>query len=240
MGCPAPVRLDNKTPHNGRMSPRNLLLASFRAALAAADPLKIVPQHLPTPPKGRTLVPPLPESAVGFPKIPGLTYTGRHNELYLKDIDAQPPRDIYGKQYVMLVPKVDADGNDVAGVRSVTVQVPLGTYTGWNQRKAGFMENEFCDLQGSYFPFARTAAERGGDPRPSLQERYENHAGYVAKVEATAQKLVSEGFLLPEDAVRLIAEAQPLELGFLTAISAADSARRAVAGKLSGGGTQRE
>jgi glycerate 2-kinase len=38
------------------MSPRDLLLASFHAALAAADPLKIVPQHLPTPPKGRTLV----------------------------------------------------------------------------------------------------------------------------------------------------------------------------------------
>jgi len=32
------------------------LLGSFRAALAAADPLKIVPRHLPKPPKGRTLV----------------------------------------------------------------------------------------------------------------------------------------------------------------------------------------
>jgi len=38
------------------MSPRDLLLGSFHAALAAADPLKIVPQHLPKPPKGRTLV----------------------------------------------------------------------------------------------------------------------------------------------------------------------------------------
>ncbi len=38
------------------MSPRDLLLGSFQAALAAADPLKIVPQHLPRPPKGRTLV----------------------------------------------------------------------------------------------------------------------------------------------------------------------------------------
>ncbi|MGH6691066.1 MAG: glycerate kinase type-2 family protein, partial [Gammaproteobacteria bacterium] len=38
------------------MSPRDLLLGSFHAALAAADPLKIVPQHLPQPPKGRTLV----------------------------------------------------------------------------------------------------------------------------------------------------------------------------------------
>ena len=38
------------------MSPRDLVLGSFHAALAAADPLKIVPRHLPQPPKGRTLV----------------------------------------------------------------------------------------------------------------------------------------------------------------------------------------
>jgi len=38
------------------MSPRELLLGSFRAAVAAADPLHIVPPHLPQPPRGRTLV----------------------------------------------------------------------------------------------------------------------------------------------------------------------------------------
>ena len=38
------------------MSPRDLLLGSFQAALAVADPLKIVPRHLPQPPQGRTLV----------------------------------------------------------------------------------------------------------------------------------------------------------------------------------------
>ncbi len=38
------------------MTPRELLLGSFNAAVAAADPLAIVPQHLPKPPKGRTLV----------------------------------------------------------------------------------------------------------------------------------------------------------------------------------------
>ena len=37
-------------------APRELLLGSFEAALAAADPLRIVPSHLPAPPKGRTLV----------------------------------------------------------------------------------------------------------------------------------------------------------------------------------------
>lgn len=38
------------------MNPRDLLLGSFRAALAAADPLAIVPAHLPPPPRGRTVV----------------------------------------------------------------------------------------------------------------------------------------------------------------------------------------
>ena len=38
------------------MSPRKLLLDSFNIAVAAADPLNIVPPHLPTPPKGRTFV----------------------------------------------------------------------------------------------------------------------------------------------------------------------------------------
>jgi glycerate 2-kinase len=38
------------------MSPRELLLESFRAAVAVADPLRIVPPHLPRPPRGRTVV----------------------------------------------------------------------------------------------------------------------------------------------------------------------------------------
>ena len=38
------------------MNPRDLLVESFRAAVAAADPLAIVPAHLPQPPRGRTLV----------------------------------------------------------------------------------------------------------------------------------------------------------------------------------------
>jgi len=38
------------------MNPRQLLIDSFHAAVAAADPLKILPAHLPSPPKGRTLV----------------------------------------------------------------------------------------------------------------------------------------------------------------------------------------
>src|SRR5262249_19593531 len=145
---------------------------------------------------------------------PGLNYTGRHNELYVRDFSVQPPQDIHSKQYVVLVPKVDADGNDVAGGRSPTGQVPPGAHTAGKQRKAKFIENEICCPPGPYFPFAKAAAERGGDPRLSLQERYESKAGYLARVEAAAQQLVAERFLLPEDAARLVQEAKQRDLGF--------------------------
>jgi hydroxypyruvate reductase len=38
------------------MDPKPLLLESFRAAVAAADPLVVLPSHLPPPPRGRTVV----------------------------------------------------------------------------------------------------------------------------------------------------------------------------------------
>jgi hypothetical protein len=161
-----------------------------------------------------TLVPPLPETAFSFPKIPGVTYTGKHNELHVKDFSKQPPENVPGTSYTVLVPKVDADGNDIAGVRSVAVQVPLSTYIGWNQRRSGFMENEVCGNWGAHFPFAKTAGQRGNDPRLSLQERYGSKDTYVAKVETAAAKLVNERFLLPEDAQWLIEEARQRDLGF--------------------------
>jgi hypothetical protein len=188
-------------------------------ALLVAMEAWIVDGKLPPPTRfprvsDHTLVPPWPESAFGFPKIPGLTYTGKHSELHIKDFSVQPPQNIPGTRYTILVPKVDADGNDIGGIRSVAVQVPLATYIGWNQRREGLMENELCGNWGAYFPFAKTAADRDADPRPSLQERYGTQAGYVAKVEEASQKLVSEGFLLPDDAARIVQEARQSNLGF--------------------------
>jgi hypothetical protein len=65
-------------------------------------------------------------------------------------------------------------------------------------------------LSGAFFPFAKTRADRqaSGDPRRSLEERYTNHAGFVAAVQRTAQQLVSQRFLLPDDAKALIATAE--------------------------------
>jgi hypothetical protein len=58
-------------------------------------------------------------------------------------------------------------------------------------------------------PFARTKAEREakGDPRPSLDERYGDQAGYVAKVRQAAAALEHERYLLAEDVTRIVDEA---------------------------------
>ncbi len=156
-----------------------------------------------------TFVPPLPQSAQGFPSIPGVRYTGKPNDLSVNDISAQPPSHVKGKEYPLLVPKVDKDGNEIAGIRAVNLQVPLATHAGWNLRAKGFVEDELCYLNGQYVPFPKTKAERekSGDPRLSIEERYKDQADYVRQVSRAARTLVDERFLLPEDAERLIAEA---------------------------------
>src|SRR5712692_2626019 len=114
-----------------------------------------------------------------------------------------------GSRYTVLVPQVDADGNPVDGLRNTNVQVPLGTYTGWNIRKAGFSEGDSSDLTGGFIPFFKTKAQRlaAGDPRPSLEERYPTHAAYVNAVTAAANSLVSQRLLLSVDAASIIAAA---------------------------------
>jgi hypothetical protein len=123
-------------------------------------------------------------------------------------ISVEPPAEGH-ERYGVLVPQVDADGNDLGGIRSVTLQVPLATYTGWNMGAPGRFEDGLCSLSGSYVPFAPTEAERvAGDPRPSIESRYGNHDGYVTAVRAAASRLTAQRFLLPEDAARLVSAAE--------------------------------
>ena len=77
-------------------------------------------------------------------------------------------RDCGPHDYGNLVPQVDADGNDLGGVRDVFVAVPIGTYTGWNLFNRNFFEDRFRTLTGSFIPFAPTRQERlaTGDPCP--------------------------------------------------------------------------
>lgn len=155
---------------------------------------------------------------IGFPQIPGVRYNGLYNRQLFLDygaslvggiMEVHPPKQIKNGEYKILVPKVDADGNELAGIRLPTIRVPLATYTGWNLQRKGLAEDELCALLGSYIPFAKTKAERekSGDPRLSIEERYKDHEDYVQRVSREARTLVEERLLLPEDAERIIAEA---------------------------------
>jgi hypothetical protein len=123
-----------------------------------------------------------------------------------------PPRII--KTIPQLVPRIDADGNEVDGIRSPLLQAPLGSYVGWNITAAGFEKGRYCGNTGGFIPFAATKAERlaKGDPRPSLEERYKSHAAYVAMVKAAAQDLVAKRYMLPADASRIVEQAQAAEV----------------------------
>ncbi|MEE4587978.1 MULTISPECIES: alpha/beta hydrolase domain-containing protein [Streptomyces] len=104
----------------------------------------------------------------------------------------------------MLVPAVDADGNETAGVRAPMVAAPLGTYTGWNTRAPGQGHGAPHEFSGPTFPFAATEDERliTGDPRPSIQKRYRDSTDYVARIRAAAEELVARRLLLEEDLER--------------------------------------
>jgi alpha/beta hydrolase family protein len=110
--------------------------------------------------------------------------------------------------YSSFVSAVDADGNEVAGIRLPPIAVPIATYTGWNVYKKE--PSELCDRDGSFIAFSKTKAEReaAGDPRPSLEERYASRADYVAKVRAAADALVAERLLLPVDAAAYVQAAE--------------------------------
>lgn len=168
------------------------------------------------------------KAAMGFPTLPQLRPTIPEPDFIMPVLDydwgpdfnytdasgvpsnAPPPI----KQVIrMLVPRVDADGNEVGGVPNVLTDAPLGTYLGWNVTAGGarpFHQGQICNYVGGMIPFAKTKAERlaSGDPRLSLEERYGNHAGYVAAVERAADQAVARGFLLPADAATLKAAAE--------------------------------
>ena len=111
----------------------------------------------------------------------------------------------------MLVPAVDADGNDRAGIRMPELAVPLATYTGWNvfNAKSG-PTHEISSMKGAYIPFARTAAERkaNSDPRLSIEERYRNREHYLGLAANAALELVDEGYLLAEDVPEILRQAR--------------------------------
>jgi hypothetical protein len=103
--------------------------------------------------------------------------------------------------YPVFVPRVDADGNAVAGVRLPTLAAPVATHLGWNVRKSGFAEGGLCGNFGSMLPFAKTREDRikANDPRPSIEERYPSAAARAALIERAARQLVQDRLLLEDD-----------------------------------------
>ncbi|MFT5175849.1 MAG: hypothetical protein ACI8W7_004043, partial [Gammaproteobacteria bacterium] len=108
--------------------------------------------------------------------------------------------------YPTLVPAVDADGNDLPGVRAPMVQAPLATYTGWSLRARGFGHGAMFEFEGSTIALADTESERvmTGDPRPSIAERYGDRDAYVRAIELAARDLVEQRFMLEEDVARCV------------------------------------
>ena len=124
-------------------------------------------------------------------------------------IDTVPPAPI-SFRYRVLVPAIDADGNELAGLRMPEQAVPAATTTGWALRGADSgAAGELCYLDGMALPFARTASEREArkDPRPSLAERYQDRNAYVAKVRNAALDLQRRGYLLEEDVAKIVERA---------------------------------
>jgi hypothetical protein len=168
---------------------------------------------------------------VTFPTIPANTYgnvkriafndTRTHNPLTVLDFGARyNPADSSGilqeppkkgtAAYGILVPQTDKDGNDLGGLRTLQIQVPIGTYTGRNLFKEDRFGGGFCSLSGSFIPFAKSREERvtAGDPRLSIEERYPNKEAYVSAVKLAASNLVKQRYLLQADADILVKEAE--------------------------------
>src|SRR6202012_4579572 len=113
-----------------------------------------------------------------FPTLPGVAIVKVTNKV----------KSSKGEVYRTLVSKVDADGNEVAGIRLPDIAVPLATYTGWNEYKPPYPKGEIADRDGSYLAFTPE----------KIATLYKGRDDYVAKVQAAVETLMKERFLLKE------------------------------------------
>jgi hypothetical protein len=147
----------------------------------------------------------VPQKDIAFPAIPGVRSPLSIPGGYRADLEG-------GEKHPLpfLVPQVDGDGNEIAGIAFPDVAVPLATYTGWNFRNPAIGQpGEILPLAGSYIPLppTRAAREASGDPRLSIEERYGSRERYRALVADRAEKLMQEGYMLREDADVVVSRA---------------------------------
>jgi hypothetical protein len=198
-------------PLDYRWVMRSLLVAMNRWVTDGAAPPATA---LPTVEAG-TLVTP---DKLKFPKVPGVNVATVPHKAYRADygpdfiskglVTKEPP-DITSA-FAMLVPQVDADGNELAGIRVPELAVPVATYTGWNMfNEASGPTHVVSSMQGSFIPLPKTRAdrERAGDPRRSVEERYRGRDQYLAEIAKAANDLAAKGYLLKGDVPRIVEQA---------------------------------
>jgi hypothetical protein len=175
------------------------------------------PSHYPLISKGELV----PLENVHFPKVPSFPFATYMPRVWRMDygpdysatrvITIEPPKT--GEPFRVLVPQVNADGNDIAGIRLPELAVPLGTYTGWNITIPQLSDLRYLSgLVGGFEPFARTREQRNasGDSRPSIAERYRGRPDYLDKVRRAASDLVRQRFLRVEDVPAVLQSAERL------------------------------
>ncbi|MGH9504057.1 MAG: alpha/beta hydrolase domain-containing protein [Terriglobales bacterium] len=148
-----------------------------------------------------------------MPKLPGVNQPHEASKAYRLDfgpqwragiLSLQPPN--VGQAFPVLVPQVDADGNEIDGVRLPEVSVPLATYAAWNLRDPSIgASDQRVSFEASFIPLAKTAGERAktGDPRKSIAERYTNREDYLGRYKNAVDDLIKQHWILEEDRASL-------------------------------------
>lgn len=156
----------------------------------------------------------VPLKAYSFPALPGVNKAHEANEAYRLDfgpewergiLTVQPPK--VGAAFPVLVPQVDADGNEKDGVRLPEVTVPLATYASWNLRdpSIGAADQRVAfEVSDIAFPKSSEERQKTGDPRRSIAERYTSREDYLGRYEKAVDELVAQRWLLPEDRDALV------------------------------------
>jgi len=142
----------------------------------------------------------VPIARLKWPQIPGVP----------SPTIVQGPR-YDGHDLPFLVPQVDVDGNELAGIRTAEQRVPMATYTGWNFRGSAIGgTKQLVNLMGSAISFAKTKAERekAGDPRLSVEERYASSEAHLGKASAVADSIVKNGYWLAHDVPSVLARVE--------------------------------
>jgi hypothetical protein len=161
-----------------------------------------------------------------FPSISDVFPPSDLNRLFVQDhgkefvhgiSSIEPPGEDREREYTLLVPAIDADGNERAGIVVPELAVPVATYTGWNYHLSGEAGEALNHGNGSYLTFAQTDDVRApNDPRPSMRSRYASLEDYLRQLERVIQDLVVNRLLLEEDVKALVTHAREAYLAVVS------------------------